>query len=107
MTSQAGFLKAKQQLQTLLPEEDDLKAKLKSIQSRTRPLRKSIKEYMEKKQINEVRIGNKVFKLKEKDTVSFTKKSFLSSSVISTSKKAEYVKENKSRVVVVSETTSK
>ena len=107
MTSQADFLKAKQQLQTLLPKENKLKAELKSLQSRTRPLRKLIKQYMEQNQINEVRVGNKVFKLKEKDTVSFSKKSFLNSSVISNSKKVEYVKENKSRVVVVSETTSK
>ena len=107
MTSEAVFLKAKKDLAQLLPDEATLKSKLKDITKKTNPLRKLIKKYMEEKQIQEVKVGSTLFKLQQKVAVSFTKKSFMTSQVISNQKKKAYINENKSRVISVSEKLTK
>ena len=91
MTSEALFLKAKKELASL-PDETELKAQVKEITKITNPLRKIIKKYMEEKKIQEVKVGSKLFKLKQNVAVSFTKKSFMTSQVISNQKKKSIYK---------------
>ena len=83
--------------------ETQLRKQLKEVRQKLRPARKFFKETMLNENLQQLKVGEKVFSLKKQTTITINKKKIAQSNVLNSKTKDQLMKESTEEVIRIDE----